>query len=537
MIRNFENIGRGILVIAALTLAAGLTSPPARGSDLSKFLRELFSDMSGREPTGSELNYHAGLNRDGGSLENTIVLFGSDEIYATQGHRDPNLYVQRMYETFLGREPRPDEQAFWANQIMQPGVRRVDMVRAFCRSNHVTQLPSFLPTPPAYYPPAGNEQIALQLVDRANLLLNFIKAEMGNTYFGRGVFEQGAKFLSVAKQYRNVVRSPNSTAQQIDVSLSNLDRSLQDLERRFYRVPGSSSQSRQMLQQVSQLVAAAHYSSGGITRPPGVSRPPLFPPPSNPGISQRAVREVNRLSDESRRLAYGLLSYQHEGPFYAHLSRDVQDLSTRIESLNLMVRQGQSSASIQRSMRGIVDASRYISRDMNQADSNVRRAWWNFQSQLQSTAGALGVNSDFNIQASQPVVIDRPAWGGFPFQPSPARPPAHQEECVVLADQLLGKVDSYAQTLAPVASSNRNAASLLRDLQDFKRYVLAFRQAAAGGRYATSLSSSADRIMSQYQQLSRNVSRLVSQDSSLNSPLFYQIGELVQRIRVAAGGR
>jgi hypothetical protein len=493
--------------------------------------------MSGREPTGSELNYHAGLNRDGGSLENAIVLFGSDEVYATQGHRDPNLYVQRMYETFMGREPRPDEQAFWANQFMQPGVRRVDMVRAFCNSNHVTQLPSFLPSPPAYYPPAGNEEIALQLVDRANLLLNFIKAEMGNTYFGRGVFEQGAKFLSVAKQYRNVVRSPNSTAQQIDVSLSNLDSALQELERRFYRVPGSSVQSRRMLQQVSQLVGAAHYAIGGFAPPPGMSRPPLFPPPSNPGISQRAVREVNRLSDEGRRLAYGLLSYQNQGPFYSQLSRDVQDLSTRIESLNLMVRQGQSRSPIQQSMMGIVDASRYISRDMDRADNNIRRSWWNFQSQLRSTADALGVNSDFNVQASQPVVIDRPAWGGFPFQPSPSRPPAHQEECVVLADQLLGKVDSYAQTLVPIASSNRNAAVILTDLQDFKRYVLAFRQEAAGGRYATSLSSSADRIMLQYQSLAQSVSRLVSQDPSLNSPIFYQVGELVQRIRVAAGGR
>jgi hypothetical protein len=292
-----------------------------------------------------------------------------------------------------------------------------------------------------------------------------------------------------------------------------------------------------MLQQVSQLVAAAHYASGGIIRPPGGSRPPLYPPPSSPGISQRAVREVNRLADESRGLAYGLLSWQHQGPFYSQLSRDVQDLSTRIESLNLMVRQGQSRSEIQRSMMGIVDASRYISRDMDRADTNIRRSWWNFQSQMRSTADALGVNSDFNVQASQPVVIDRPAWGGFPFQPSPARPPAYQEECVVLADQLLGKVDSYAQTLVPIASSNRNAATILTNLQDFKRYVFAFRQEAAGGRYATSLSSSADRIMLQYQDLSRNVSRLVSQDASLNSPIFYQVGELVQKIRVAAGGR
>jgi hypothetical protein len=495
----------------------------------------MFSEMSGRDPTGSELNYHAELNRNNGSLENAIVMFGSDEVYAAQAHGDPNLYVSRMHETFLGREPRADEQAFWVNQMMQPGYRRVDMVRWFCQSNHITQLPSFLPTPPTYYPPSNQEQISLQLVDRANLLMNFINAEFGQTYFGNKVAERGARLLTLTKDYRNVLRSPQSDPQQLQIVLTNLDRALQDLEQHYYQVPGASAQSKQVLQQVSQLVAAAHATNVSWGQLPA-ARPPYYAPPSGPSVSPAVVSEVDRLLDESRRVAYGLLSYQAQGPFYASLSRDVQGLATRVESLSLMVHQGQSLADLQQSMQGIVNESRHIAQDVARADSNVQRAWWNLQTRLSDAARALGVNADFNLQPSRPVVIDRPAWSGFPFQPSPAQPAGYQQECVVLADQLIGKITDYAQALAPIAPTNRNAADLIRNLQDFQRYVLGFRQSATGGLFSTSLSSSADQIMVQYQQLANNVTRMVSNDPSLNSPLFYQIGELVQQIRRAASG-
>ena len=188
-------------------------------------------------------------------------------------------------------------------------------------------------------------------------------------------------------------------------------------------------------------------------------------------------------------------------------------------------------------MWSIVDQARHISQDVSRADSNIQRGWWNVQSQLRTTAQALGVNSDFNVQPSRPVVIDRPAWVGFPYQPSPAQPAVSQQECVVLTDQLIGQIDGYAQALNPIAGFNPNAISLLRSLQDFKHYVLIFRQSATGGTFTTSLSSAADQIMLQYQVLAREVTRLVSQDASLNSPLFYQIGESVQKIRNAASGR
>jgi hypothetical protein len=187
-------------------------------------------------------------------------------------------------------------------------------------------------------------------------------------------------------------------------------------------------------------------------------------------------------------------------------------------------------------MWSLLDQARHISQDVGQANSSVQRGWWNVQTQLRTTARALGVNSDFNVQPSRPVVIDRPAWVGFPYQPSPSQPPSYQNECIVLADQLIGKIDDYAQTLMTANRINPDATNMLRNLQDFKHHVLVFRQSAASGSFRTSLSSASDRLMSQYNDLAKEATRLISRDPSLNSPMFYQIGELVQKIRRAARG-
>jgi hypothetical protein len=89
----------------------------------------------------------------------------------------------------------------------------------------------------------------------------------------------------------------------------------------------------------------------------------------------------------------------------------------------------------------------------------------------------------------------------------------------------------------PVARSNAEAAGLVRNPQDFKHNVLLFRQSAAAGTFTTSLARSADNLMGQYQQMSQTVTRLVTRDSTLNSPLFVQIGELLRKIQYAARGR
>ena len=513
------------MVFLALLVPVGSAS----ASDLSKFLDGLFKQIANRAPSGSELNYYTNLTRNQGPLESAIALYGSDDYYVGRAHRDTNLYVSQLYQDFLRREPRIDERQFWVTQFQRQDVRRVDLIRWFCQTNHITQLPSFLPTPPVFTTPNTAPAIAAELLAKVNLLVNLLNAELGNTYFGNAVVQEARSLLAAAEQYRQVVNDRRSTPRQVAISFSNLEKSLGGLERSYYRVPGSSPQSKSVLQQVSQLVAAARDLNTGWVQQPiaPVPRPPIAAP---------GLPDASRLVAVTRQFSYGLLSYQNSSPFYANLSRDVQGFSTQIESLSLMIRQGQRGSAMRRSMSSIAEQSRHISQDVSRAGMDIQRGWWNVQSELRPVARALGVSIDFNFQPTRPVIIKRPAWGNFPYQASPGYPANHNQEAITLADQLIGKVDGYTQSLMPVTSYNANSLTLVRHLQNFKHYVLTLRQDAAGGSFTTSLSRSADNLMSQYQQLSKEVARLVSRDSTLNSPLFYQIGELVRKIQYAARG-
>ena len=122
----------------------------AYGSDLSDFLHSVFDEQQQRRPSGAELNYHANLTRQQGPLENYIVLCGSDDYFVNQAQRNLETYVARLYQVFLGRNPRPDELRYWVIQFQQSRVDRREMVRRFCRASGVTQLPSSLPTQPAF---------------------------------------------------------------------------------------------------------------------------------------------------------------------------------------------------------------------------------------------------------------------------------------------------------------------------------------------------------------------------------------------------
>ncbi len=510
---------RGTVFLAAVLL---LVCRPTFGSDLSKFLHRLFDDHANRAPSGPELNVHANLHRTAGPLENYIVLLGSEDYFIRQAHRDPRVYVTRIYQTFLGRDPRPDELRFWIVQFQQGQVSRREVLRRFVRANRITQLPSLLPSRPVFRVPSTAPQIATELVNRTDLFINLVSTELGSSRFGRSLTQSARGLLAVAQSYRQVVGDPNTTGQQLKITLDNLERSLQELEGLFSRLPGVSPQSQAVLHEISELVTAARTA-------PGVSRPrPVQPPVENASIST--------LLESTRRFAYGLRSYQNLNPYYASLSRDVQGLAVQIESLSLAIRQGQRRPATRRAITAIVKQGDHISADIHQADRRLQRGWWQVEAQLTKTARSFGVSRTHLVDTHAPVLINQPAFGQLPYQPVPRPRSSRHREAVELADQLVAKIDGYLASLRPISARNRDVARAIGSLQNLRHETLAFRQISAEGRYGSQLTRSADQLMSQYQETGKFVGQMVAGDSTLNSPVFYQIGELAQKIRYAARG-
>ncbi len=506
----------GVLVLLGL-----FGSRWASGSDLSSFLHSVFDEQYQRSPSGSDLYYQAGIYRDQGPLENYIAIYSSNEFYINQAHQDPATYIASLYQTFLGRSPRPDELNFWVTQFQQSGVRRDLFVRRFCEANRITQLPSFLPTQPAFQAPTSGPEIATQLVSRVELFIKLVWSELGNSVYGQSLTNRARQLLATAQQYRQVVFSSQRTPEQVRIASDNMNRTLLTLQQEFHRLPGVSSQCQTVLDQISRLVEASYSAIDARGQAP--ARPVV------PGA-------VTALLESTRKFAYGLQGYQYQSPFYVNLVRDVQGLSVQVESLVVMIQQRQSARNVQQAMTEIMNHAGHIAQEIRQADMQVQRGWFNVSNELRRAAQSLNLRSDYYFQPSSPVVIHQPAWGQLPYQPGSPYPSNRNEECIREADQLLSRIDGDIASLRPIAYSNRNAANLIAALQDLRHATLAFRQTASSGAVGNAMARASDVLMAQYQQTAQMVTQMVARDPSLNSPSFYQIGEQVQRLRYTARG-
>ncbi len=130
---------RFALVIATVALFA--RSSLVSGSDLSKFLHSVFDDHHQRSPNGTEMYYHANLSRNNGPLESYIALVSSNDFFVNQCQRNTQVYVTRLYQIFLNRDPFPDELRFWVNQYYAGGENRGNLVRQFCQANNIYSVP------------------------------------------------------------------------------------------------------------------------------------------------------------------------------------------------------------------------------------------------------------------------------------------------------------------------------------------------------------------------------------------------------------
>jgi hypothetical protein len=414
---------------------------------------------------------------------------------------------------------------------MQSGGIRTDTLRRFLQANHITQLQGFPPQhqPPAYRPPAAGREIAAELVTQTELFTKTAQQDLGGTWFGRSLTGQSAKLQTVAAQYLDVVRSRSTTAEQLRLAADNLEVALQGVEAEFHRVPNASPQCQDILWRISQLVTSARAAGQASYRPGAGVIPPQ-------GLPASVSSGVETLRNQLRSFAYGLRYYQNRGPVFDRLSRDVQGLLTQVESLSLMVRQGQSRAQLRCAAGALASQANSISGQVGQTEWNIQRGWWAVQQQLQQVTSDLGVSGAWS-NVSQPVIVGHPSWQQVPHQPQPSgRPPNRNRNVVDLCDQLLKQIQRSEQALIPLIGRNPDAARLRVGLLNLQGRVQVLRQTAAASGYGSRLDDAANRVMQQYGETSKQFAAAVSRDATLNSPGFYQVGETIQRLRYAAAG-
>ena len=219
MDRSLTSVCRNLaIVLIVLSLRQSVNS-----SELSKFLNSVFDEQYQRDPSGTDLYYHSKIYRERGPLENYIAICSSDDYFYRQAHQDPTTYIVGLHETFVGRRPRPDELDFWVNQFRQSGSPRELFVRRFCEANRVNQLPSFLPTQSGFQTPTSAPETANQLVSNIELFINLVRTDLDGSIYARNVIDESRRLLSAAQQYRQIVFTPQHTAEQAAMALSNTE--------------------------------------------------------------------------------------------------------------------------------------------------------------------------------------------------------------------------------------------------------------------------------------------------------------------------
>jgi hypothetical protein len=483
-------------------------------------LHAVFDGQYGRPPTGAEVNYYSSVSRTDGPLESLARMMASTEYYVRQCQQKPELFVTRMYQMFLHREPTFEEQRYWVSRFPGLGVdARLAYIRQFFQANnlidYVPSAPGALPLPTR---PAGTQaEIAATLATKAALLSSAIQNELGGTRFGRDLMTQAAVLVSASTQYRDTVNSPQSTPQQVAIAVNNTVRACQGLQATFRSVPGASAACQNLLWEVSQWVAVIESSARA--------------PASTPGGPAAVATAAGRLLALLRQFTTVLSTYQPQNTFYVSLYRDVNAMAVQAESLELLARTGTGPQDIQRVTTSLLAQARSVARQVGRADAGLQRGWWNVQHELDKLALAAGCGGDLYVTTGQPVILNHPAWDGFPVQPSPGyQASADNRQIVSVADHLLALIDNYLLSLRPLAGGSREVQQMRNQTLDLRHAVLVLRQQAATGAFGSQLHYASREAVRLYAAAGPAFLKMVGQQPALNSPVWAQIGELTYKI-------
>ncbi|TWU29052.1 hypothetical protein Poly41_67510 [Novipirellula artificiosorum] len=504
----------------------GASVAPIYGSDLSEFLRAVFEDHHQRSPTGAEINHYSTLSRNAGPLESYVAMVGSDDYFISQCQRDSQVYIRRLYQLFLHRDPQPDELRFWVNQYQSSRVDRVSFVQQFCQANNISSVPgSPMPYRPASKPSSNVVYSADALLTKVRLLTRIATGEFGGTWFGRNLLSATASLQAATSQFRDTVSSGDSTRQQIKIAADNLERALQQVESQFRAVPSASDQCRNLLWEISELVTALQTANVSV---------PIRPTPVSP-----LQQNVNGLMVSLKEFASSLSAFQHLSPAYANLNRDLNGLYVQAQGLAAMLQTTPRQSDLSRVVTSMNMQGRDIGRQLLQSDSRLRQGWWDVQHQLEQVTVSAGTGGDFYVTSGHPVIINRPSWDRLPGQVSPGHYPSAQNRQVVSdADRLLSLLDNYVGSLRPLVSRNRDVATMTNQVLDLRHEVLVLRQKAASGAFGSQLRYASRDVLRQYRDVaSKTFARMVANDSTLNSPSWMQIGQIAYQIdkRVLGG--
>jgi hypothetical protein len=473
--------GRSLFVALFVFLAGPAGPLAAQAIDTTGYVRGLYRDYLGREPSPDEsLAWVRALQRGTAASEVNAFVLASDECF-DRYRRDPNAWITATYRYALNRQPAPRDLAAWSDRLNRLNGDRLRWARDFLKAAD-WQAPSFVS--PGTVIPASD--LPTRLVTTSQLLIQAAQTELpGNG--GWLASTQANNLLTSAEANRLVLASPTTNPIGFNQAVASLQTANDALRQTLAAAGPSAITSRQYADQIYQILVALR-DSGPALPPPTISQFPPYPPPTTippGGIDQGGVERCQRLVGDLQKLTQQFVfvlrnAYPRDWNI-ERLLRDAEEYDAAVDRFRVQARVAASLVDLRASLTTLRVQGDHISNHIRRGtfDRRVIQAWSDVAAAFNRLAESQGISTGDVVDPWQPVPWSGP--GGLPVNLGGSAPPTLSPLVVQNIDESISQCDTLTASLTPYAFQSPLIGSVQDTLRTLRGSLTELRRLAVQG--------------------------------------------------------
>ena len=500
---RLREVGGDRTELAKRFLRSAETEQVTGGLKPIDLVRLWYRKFLGREVDPSGIDRYVGLLRQGASaLDCQAELLGSDEYYQRQGS-NLNGFVAGLYGDVLGRAPTSRDLRSWQNTFNRLGGNRQILARQFLGQAGVQVENSQPPLPPPVQQPGYHRDLISQMVRRSEQLASTIQVEIPGTMQGRQCIIRCQSLQTAAMNLQSQIAS-NVPPNVLVSSLDGVERAYGALRARLAAPAGTAPNSEQIANQIGLIIVnlrSVPPFNGSVGGGPPIF-PPAPPPPPNLGYDRRVVLNlVSASQGETQRL----LDFMGGRTFlFQSMRRDIESFARQLDAIRQQAERGEPLPALQNRMSAIQRFGVAIGERLRHPSVPTlwQQKWVGIDHNQARLAIALNIN---------------PAVGGPPIGQGPGA------ILVGAIDYLVGEIDAYLASIAPLMAFNPAYFPLQAQLNAMRASVLEMRQLIEAGAAPNGYRPFFVQVQQQFLQIANVYNAILRGNPALPPPALTQI--------------
>ena len=469
--------GRTLTIALLLLLALPPIPAAAQSIDMTGFVRGLYRDYLGREPSPEEqVAWVRALQRGNAASEVHAFIMASDECF-DRYRRDVYAWIRGCYAIVLNRGPAERDLVFWSDKLARLGGDRLRWGREFLRGAD-WQSPSFA-NPPVIVPPAD---LPTRLVTTCELLVGAVTSEIPGQR-GWLAYTQANNLLTSVRANRLLLSNPNGNPLAYNQAVVSLQTANDALRTTLSQSGAAVPTSRQYADQIYNLLLALRESG------PSVPLPLPFPPPVNPGgldpvTFDRLQILLRNLNQTGTQFVYVVRNTYPRDWTVERLQGNGEDFLAEIDRFRSQVRLGGAVADLRTGYSNLRIQADRISAQMrrNNYDRRIQQSWYDTVLTFNKLAEPLGFAAMELSESWQPVpIIGVGGTAPLPINLGGPSAPTVGQTVLRNLDESISQCDIASAALTPYAYQNPLIVSVQNELRTLRNSLVDLRRLAVQG--------------------------------------------------------